>query len=258
MSPQLQPSAPWDLPCSAGWPLHRGARLAHRAPAVPPPLRAQRQGRTPSAARGKVTIVAAEVFPSTLSSIRRKPLRCDGVMQRGASLRLPRFWEPRLSPLPAFREARHRSRHGTAPACSFHWNPRLLAIYILFLERDRKPNESESSMVTSAPALTGLPALMEIPTTGLTLCLLLRQGPGAPQPAPSLLGVLVGTRNCGCPREQGPPPPGPPALLAANAPAGVSHGRQKRCCPDRVTCWNQGEDRSLGKPAASLPPHPKP
>lgn len=36
-----------------------------------------------------------------------------------------------------------------APAPSFHWNPRLLAIYSLFLERGRKPNESEPSTVTS-------------------------------------------------------------------------------------------------------------
>lgn len=36
-----------------------------------------------------------------------------------------------------------------APAPSFHWNPQLLAIYSLFLERGRKPNESEPSTVTS-------------------------------------------------------------------------------------------------------------
>lgn len=51
------------------------------------------------------------------------------------------------------------AQHRTTPACSFHWNPLLLAIYILFLERDRKPNESEPSMVTSAPALTRLSAV---------------------------------------------------------------------------------------------------
>lgn len=89
----------------------------------------------------------------------RKPLWCDGVMRRSSSPRLPLFWEPQLSPLPAFREAEHDSWHSTAPACSFHWNPLLLAIYILFLERDRKPNESEPSMVTSAPALTRLSAV---------------------------------------------------------------------------------------------------
>lgn len=35
------------------------------------------------------------------------------------------------------------------PAPSFHWNPLVLAIYSLFLERGRKLNESEPSTVTS-------------------------------------------------------------------------------------------------------------
>lgn len=114
MSQQLQLSALWDLPRSAGWPQHRGVCLAPRAPVVALPLGAQRRGHTPPVVRGKAT-VAAEVFPSTLPSICRKPLRCDGVMRRSASLCLPRFWEPQFSPLPAFHEAGCRSWHGTAP-----------------------------------------------------------------------------------------------------------------------------------------------
>lgn len=78
----------------------------------------------------------------------RKPLWRDGVMQRGASTCLPHFWEPQLSPLPAFHEVG-----------SFHWNPQLWAIYILFLERDRKSCESEPSTVTSTPAPRRLRAL---------------------------------------------------------------------------------------------------
>jgi len=73
-------------------------RAGHRA-GVPCPA---------SAARGEVT-AAAEVLPSTFSSARRKPLRCDGATRRGASPRVPRFREPRLSPLPAFHEAGCRS-----------------------------------------------------------------------------------------------------------------------------------------------------
>lgn len=206
---QLHLSALWDLPRSAAWPVHKGARLGPRVPAAVLMLGVQRRGWTPSAVRGKVTL-AAEVFPSTLSSVRRKPLRCDGVMRRSASPHLLRFWEPRLSPLPAFREAGRRSQHSTAPACSFHWNPRLLAIYILFLERDRKSNESEPSMVTSATAPTRLPAaphaLREIPTVGLMLCPPPRwggNGPQAPQPAPSLLGWQVGTTKA----SRDPPDP---------------------------------------------------
>lgn len=92
MSLQLQLSALWDLPCSGGWPRHREAYLSPRALASLPLPGVQKWGCTLSAVRGKVTITA-EVFPSTLSSACRKPLRCGGVMQRRASPRLPCFWE---------------------------------------------------------------------------------------------------------------------------------------------------------------------
>lgn len=131
-----------------------------------------------------------------------------GLMRRGDAARqgprLPHFWEARLSPLPAFREARAAAgtaQHRMAPACSFHWNPLLWAIYILFLERDRKPNESEPSMVTSpqplpGTALGGPRALMEMPLFGFVLSPPLRwdrRGPEAP--VPSILEQWVGTRN---------------------------------------------------------------
>lgn len=84
--------------------------------------------------------------------------RCGAAAARASpTSENPSFHHYRLSVRPSATAG--TAQHSTAPHGSFHWNPLLLAIYILFLERDRKPNESEPSMVTSAPALTRLSAV---------------------------------------------------------------------------------------------------
>lgn len=133
------------------------------------------------------------------------------------------------------------ARQHMTTACSFHWNPRLLSIYILFLERGRKSNESETSMVTSAPVLTH--TLMEISPVGLTLC---SPRPGRRGPE---MAVAPGAREAG--RNT-------PSLSSCNTPSGISYRRLKWSCPHRGTCRKQREDRSWGKPVKSPLLLPKP
>lgn len=69
----------------------------------------------------------------------------------------------------------------------------------------------------------------------------------------TLLGWQVGTRNPGCPGGQGPL--WVPSLASCLQ---CFPQRQKWCCPHMGTCRKQREDRSLGKPVASLQQQQKP